>query len=259
MLELMQVSKRFGGLAAVDQLSFNVPAGKIVGLIGPNGAGKTTLINMISGLDPVTEGQIFFKARDITHLKSHQISRLGIARTYQNIRLFKMSVWENVIVGRHRSARSTLLETLLMLPRQRREEQAARTEALTLLERLALTHVKTAEAPELSYGDQRRVEIARALATEPEMLLLDEPTAGMNAAETHKIGELILKLRDEGLTVLVIEHDMELIGQVCDEVVALNFGQLIAQGTPAEIKANPAVIEAYLGEEEEQLIPHRPK
>jgi branched-chain amino acid transport system ATP-binding protein len=257
MLELKQVSKRFGGLAAVDQLSFTVPAGQIVGLIGPNGAGKTTLINMISGLEAVTEGQIFFKDREITQLKSHLISQLGIARTYQNIRLFNMSVWENVMAGRHRRARSTLLETLLMLPGQRREEHAVRADALSLLDRLALTHVKAADATELSYGDQRRVEIARALATEPDMLLLDEPTAGMNAAETHKIGALILKLRDEGLTVLVIEHDMELIGQVCDDVVALNFGQLIAQGPPAEIKANPAVIEAYLGEEEEQLIPHR--
>ena len=257
MLELKNVSKQFGGLAAVNQLSFTVPQGKIMGLIGPNGAGKTTLINMISGLDTITDGQIFFKGEEITHLKSHQISRLGIARTYQNIRLFEMSVWENVMVGCHKTGQSSLLEALLLLPRQRREEQAVRNDALALVERLALANVKTTDATELSYGDQRRVEIARALATEPELLLLDEPTAGMNAAETHIVGKLILKLRDEGLTILVIEHDMELISQVCDEVVALNFGQLIADGTPAEIKANSAVIEAYLGEEEEQIIEHR--
>jgi len=255
MLELKKASKRFGGLAAVNDLSFSVPQGKIIGLIGPNGAGKTTLINMISGLDTITDGKISFKDRDITHFRPHQISRLGIARTYQNIRLFEMSVWENVIVGRHKAGRSGLLSTFFMLPGQRREERAAREYALALLERLALTEVKTAEATELSYGGQRRVEIARALATEPELLLLDEPTAGMNAAETHTIGELILKLRDEGLTIFVIEHDMELISQVCDEVVALNFGQLIAYGSPAEIKANPAVIEAYLGEDEEQIRP----
>jgi branched-chain amino acid transport system ATP-binding protein len=257
MLELKNVSKQFGGLAAVNQLSFTVPQGKIMGLIGPNGAGKTTLINMISGLDTITDGQIFFKGEEITHLKSHQISRLGIARTYQNIRLFEMSVWENVMVGCHKTGQSSLLEALLLLPRQRREEQAVRNDALALVERLALANVKTTDATELSYGVQRRVEIARALATEPELLLLDEPTAGMNAAETHIVGKLILKLRDEGLTILVIEHDMELISQVCDEVVALNFGQLIADGTPAEIKANSAVIEAYLGEEEEQIIEHR--
>ena len=256
MLELKNVSKRFGGLAAVNQLTFSVQAGQIVGLIGPNGAGKTTLINMISGLDTITDGQIFFKEQEISHLKAYQIAHLGIARTYQNIRLFEMSVWENVIVGRHKAGRSNLLAALLMLPQQRREEQAAHQDALALLDRLALTEVKTADATKLSYGDQRRVEIARALATEPELLLLDEPTAGMNAAETRIVGDLILKLRDEGLTILIIEHDMELISQVCDEVVALNFGQLIARGTPAEIKANPAVIEAYLGEEEEQIIPH---
>jgi branched-chain amino acid transport system ATP-binding protein len=251
MLELRGVGKSFGGLAALCEVSFVVPAGQIVGLIGPNGAGKTTLINLISGLDKVTQGQILFQGRDITPLPPHRVSHLGIARTYQNIRLFPaLSVLENVLVGRHKAGRSGLWETLLMLPRQRREEKAARATTLALLERLSLSEVKSQEATKLPYGAQRRVEIARALATDPQLLLLDEPTAGMNPTETHAIGALILKLREEGLTILVIEHDMALIGQVCDTVVALNFGELIAQGTPAEVKANRAVIEAYLGEDE---------
>ena len=248
MLRVKRVSRTFGGLAAVRDASFDVDQGQIVGLIGPNGAGKTTLLNLISGLDKVSSGDIFFKDQPIHRQPAHQINRLGIARTYQNIRLFAgMSVLENVVIGTHTRGRATLPEALLMLPHYRREERALRTLAQELVERLGLLAFAETAADTLSYGDQRRVELARALATHPSLLLLDEPTAGMNAAESEHLGELVLRLRAEGLTVLVVEHDMAFISQICDRVVVLNFGEVIAQGTPDEIKANPLVIEAYLG------------
>jgi branched-chain amino acid transport system ATP-binding protein len=251
MLELNQVSRYFGGLAAVNDVSFEIKTGQIVGLIGPNGAGKTTLLNLISGLDRPTHGQIIFNNNPIHHLMPHRISQLGIARTYQNIRLFsEMDALENVIVGMHSRGKASLLNATLMLPSYRAEEKWLRAEAQKLIDRLGLSEYGRIRAESLPYGAQRRVEIARALATQPHLLLLDEPTAGMNASETARLGEFILNLRDEGLTVLVIEHDMTFINQVCDQVVVLNFGQLIARGTPEEIKANPVVVEAYLGAEE---------
>ncbi len=252
MLKLNQVSRQFGGLSAVNEVSFEVEANQIVGLIGPNGAGKTTLLNLISGLDQPTHGQIHFKNKRIDKLPPHQVNQLGIARTYQNIRLFaEMSVLENLIVGLHTQGKSNLLSAALMLPAYRAEEKRLRQDAEALSERLGLAAFNNAPADSLSYGDQRRVEIARALATDPELLLLDEPTAGMNATETARLGDLILSLRDDGQTIFVIEHDMAFISQVCDRVIVLNFGQVIAEGTTDEIKVNPLVVEAYLGTEAE--------
>ena len=251
MLTLDALSRFFGGLAAVNSVSFKVQSGQIVGLIGPNGAGKTTLINLVSGLDRPTRGAILLNDSPIQHLRPHQINQLGIARTYQNNRLFsEMTVLENVIVGMHTRGKASLFEAMLMLPSYRAEEKRLRLEAQKLIESLGLSEFSRVPTGALSYGAQRRVEIARALATRPGLLLLDEPTAGMNAAETARLGEFILGLRAGGLTVLVIEHDMTFINQVCDQVVVLNFGELIASGTPDQVRANPLVIEAYLGTEE---------
>lgn len=248
MLRLEQVSRQFGGLAAVSNVSFDVEQGQVVGLIGPNGAGKTTLLNLVSGLDKPTGGMIHFKGQPIHRSAAHIISRMGIARTYQNIRLFAgMSVLENVVIGTHTRGRTGLLDALFLLPGYRREERTLRTLAGELVARLGLEDFSATAADTLSYGDQRRVELARALATSPSLLLLDEPSAGMNAAETERLGQVVLDLRSQGLTVLVVEHDMAFISQVCDHVVVLNFGQVIVQGTPAAIKADPLVIEAYLG------------
>ena len=250
-LRLEQVGRHFGGLAALNDVSFDVQQGQIVGLIGPNGAGKTTLLNLISGLDRATSGTIRFDGHPIHTRPAHEIARMGIARTYQNIRLFgEMSVLENVLAGTHILGSTGLLEALLLLRNYTAEERRLRETARQWVERLALDAFCDTPAGSLSYGDQRRVEIARALAAHPSLLLLDEPSAGMNAAETERLGELILALRKDGLTVLVIEHDMAFIAQVCDRVVVLNFGEMIAQGTPDEIKVDPSVIEAYLGASE---------
>jgi ABC-type branched-subunit amino acid transport system ATPase component len=251
MLRLERVGRQFGGLAAVHDVSFDVQHGQILGLIGPNGAGKTTLLNLVSGLDRVSSGTIQFKGQPIHTQPAHRIAQMGIARTYQNIRLFgEMSVLENVVVGTHIQGKTGLLEALFMLPKYTAEEYRLRETAKRWVRQLGLAGFSSTLAGDLSYGDQRRVEIARALATNPSLLLLDEPSAGMNAAETARLGELILALRKDGLTILVIEHDMAFISQICDQVVVLNFGEVIAQGAPQEIKTNPSVIEAYLGSPE---------
>ncbi len=248
MLTLQDVSRNFGGLQALQEVSLTVPAGQVVGLIGPNGAGKTTLINNISGLDHPSSGSIYFAGDAIHRAAPHQITRRGIARTYQNIRLFgEMSVLENLLVGQHIQGRGSLLGSVLMLPTQRREERALRQRAADLLQRFDLSSLAHERAASLPYGDQRRLEMARALAAQPRLILLDEPTAGMNPTETRALGERILEMRAEGIAVLVIEHDMSLIHQVCDTIYVLNFGQIIAQGTPDAIRRDPAVIEAYLG------------
>ena len=251
LLRTDKLSKAFGGLLAVAELDLAIAPGELVGLIGPNGAGKTTVFNLITGLTPVSAGRIFFAGQEITGLKPHQITALGIARTFQNIRLFKeLSVFDNVRIACHLHTRYGLVEGFTHLGRFADEERQLAEKARHLLALFGLEDMAGIPAGSLPYGAQRRLEIARALATEPRLLLLDEPAAGMNPHETTELMRTIAWLRDEfKLTVLLIEHDMRLVMGICERIYVLDYGQLIAEGTPAEIRTNRRVIEAYLGEE----------
>ena len=253
LLSLQEVTKIFGGLIAVNDLSFSVDAGSIVGLIGPNGAGKTTVFNCITGNYTPERGRIFFDGEPITGLKPHRVVELGIARTFQSIRLFgKLPVLENVLAGRHCRMKAGLFACMLHTPGQRREEKAAVERCMEELEFVGLADHYAEAASSLSYGNQRLLEIARALATEPRMLLLDEPAAGMNPQETNELKDLVLQIRaDRDLSILLIEHDMGMVMSLSDRIYVMEYGSRIAAGTPAEVRSNPRVIQAYLGESED--------
>jgi branched-chain amino acid transport system ATP-binding protein len=252
LLEMRDVTLRFGGVVALDGVSFEIRQGEILGLIGPNGAGKTTCFNAMTGVYQPTSGQVMFKGAPLGKRKRYAITKLGIARTFQNIRLFgNMTALENILVGADANHRTGVGNALFRLPRHRREEAQGRDRAEELLAFMGLRKRADELARNLPYGDQRRLEIARALATDPHLLCLDEPAAGFNPAEKRDLMDLIRRIRDQGYTVLLIEHDMRLVMGVTDRIVVLEFGRKIAEGSPAEIRDNPAVIAAYLGVDEE--------
>lgn len=250
LLQLERVTQRFGGLTAVSQVDISVNTNQIVGLIGSNGAGKTTIFNVVTGIYTPTEGRVMFAGQEITGMKVHKITHLGMARTFQNIRLFSdLSVLDNVKIGMHNRVKSNLISAALYLPRRVHAEKEVTQECMRLLALTGLASKADDLAGSLPYGSQRRLEIVRAMATGAKLLLLDEPAAGMNEQETTNLMQFIGELKDIGYTIFLIEHDMELVMNICEKIYVQNYGVVIASGTPDEVQSNKAVIDAYLGEE----------
>ncbi|HEY5514494.1 MAG TPA: ABC transporter ATP-binding protein [Geomonas sp.] len=250
MLKLSGIGKRFGGLTALEGISFSVARGSITGIIGPNGAGKTTLFNVATGIYPPSEGAVLLDGKDISAFPPERRARLGLVRTFQNIELFgKMTVLENVMVGLHTQSSSGLFSCAFRMPWQMSEERRIRDKAKEWLAFAGISELEDVEAGTLSFGKGRLLEIARAMALEPKLLLMDEPAAGLNSRETAELAELIKRIRTLGVTVALVEHDMDLVMDICDALVVLNLGTMLAEGTPREIQGNQAVVTAYLGEE----------